>query len=459
MYDIIVIGSGPAGEGAAISAAKNNLKVALVELNDRVGGNCTFKGTIPSKTLRHIVGRSIEFSNSQIFNPNNNSPKIHISDVLRHVNDVLDKQVARKSNTFLRNNIEVIQGLASIVDETTIKITPKSLKPYTLKTKNIILATGSSPFTPADINFSHKRIYDSNTILEMTEHPRSMIIYGAGVIGSEYASIFQGLGVKVTLINTRERLLSFLDDEVSAALSYHFIDQGINVKHNECYDVISAHENLVEVKLKSNKVVTADCLLFANGRAGNTKDIGLDNVGIRPDERGLISVNDNYQTNTPNIYAIGDVIGYPSLASTSFDQGRTVGEIIALKKNIHRSHSLPSGIYTIPDISCIGKTEQELTRESIPYEIGRAHFKHLARSQITNYEIGFLKLIFCPQTKKLLGIHCFGERSSEIIHIGQAIMDEPNATIEYFANTTFNYPTMAEAYRVAALNGLNRIRK
>lgn len=327
-----------------------------------------------------------------------------------------------------------------------------------VKAKTIIIATGSSPFNPNDIDFKHPRIYDSNTILDMKEHPKSIIIYGAGVIGSEYASIFKGLGLRVTLINTRERLLSFLDDEVTHALSYHFINNGISVKHNESYSHINGCSNHVEVKLKSNKVLTADCLLFANGRSGNTNNLGLDKIGLETDSRGLLSVNDKYQTDVPNIYAIGDVIGYPSLASTSFEQGRVVGEHVACESERKLSKTLPSGIYTIPDISFVGFTEQELTKGGVPYEIGKAHFKHLAGAQIADCEVGFLKILFCPDSFKVLGIHCFGERSAEIIHIGQAVMESSDNTIEYFANATFNYPTMAEAYRVAALNGINKLR-
>ena len=324
----------------------------------------------------------------------------------------------------------------------------------------VVIATGSRPYTPSDIDFSHPRIYNSDTILELDHDPQSIIIYGAGVIGSEYASIFRGMGVKVDLVNMRDRLLSFLDAEVSDSLSYHLWNNGVVIRHMETYTSVEGRDDCVILNLESGKRMKADCLLFANGRTGNTDMLNLDAIGLKADSRGQLKVDSNYKTEVDNIYAVGDVIGYPSLASAAYNQGRFAAEAM-LQGECHTSlvEDIPTGIYTIPEISSVGKTEQELTQQKVPYEVGRAQFKHLARAQIASTLVGSLKILFHRETKEILGIHCFGERASEIVHIGQAIMQQKGEanTIEYFVNNTFNYPTMAEAYRVAALNGLNRI--
>ncbi|MEG1655352.1 MAG: Si-specific NAD(P)(+) transhydrogenase, partial [Hafnia sp.] len=325
---------------------------------------------------------------------------------------------------------------------------------------NIIIACGSRPYHPSGVDFKHPRIYDSDSILQLNHEPQHIIIYGAGVIGCEYASIFRGLSVKVDLVNTRDRLLAFLDQEMSDALSYHFWNNGVVIRHNEEFEQIEGVEDGVIMHLKSGKKVKADCLLYANGRTGNTDALKLENVGLEADGRGLLKVNSMYQTAISHIYAVGDVIGYPSLASAAYDQGRIAAQAIMQgEANVHLVEDIPTGIYTIPEISSVGKTEQELTAMKVPYEVGRAQFKHLARAQIAGMSVGSLKILFHRETKQILGIHCFGERAAEIIHIGQAIMEQKGEgnTIEYFVNTTFNYPTMAEAYRVAALNGLNRL--
>ncbi len=323
-----------------------------------------------------------------------------------------------------------------------------------------MIATGSRPYHPKDVDFGHPRIYDSDSILSLEHDPRHIIIYGAGVIGCEYASIFRGLDVKTDLINTRDRLLSFLDNEVSDALSYHFWNSGVVIRNDETYEKVEGTSDGVIIHLKSGKKMRADCLLYANGRTGNTDKLNLESVGLQADSRGQLVVNTNYQTQVEHIYAVGDVIGYPSLASAAYDQGRFVAQAIIHGQAANLlTEDIPTGIYTIPEISSVGRTEQELTAAKVPYEVGRASFKHLARAQIAGKDIGSLKILFHRETKEILGIHCFGERAAEIIHIGQAIMEQKGEanTIEYFVNTTFNYPTMAEAFRVAALNGLNRL--
>ncbi|MEK0423993.1 MAG: Soluble pyridine nucleotide transhydrogenase, partial [Planctomycetota bacterium] len=296
-------------------------------------------------------------------------------------------------------------------------------------------------------------------ILELKTKPQSITIYGAGVIGCEYASMFRNLGIKVNLINTRAKLLEFLDDEIIDALSYQMRESGVIIRHNETFSKIEPKDDGVVLYLESGKQVKTDILLWANGRSGNTDKLGLDKVGIEPDSRGLLKVDQSFQTSVPHIYAVGDVIGFPSLASAAYMQGRAATRHILGSKEDLQLTDIPNGIYTSPEISSIGKTERELTAEKVPYEVGHSQFKSLARAQITGRAVGMLKILFHRETLEILGVHCFGPNASEIIHIGQAIMKQPapNNTLEYFIDTTFNYPTMAEAYRVAALNGYNRL--
>ncbi|WP_098413480.1 Si-specific NAD(P)(+) transhydrogenase [Vibrio sp. ES.051] len=459
-YDVIVIGSGPGGEGAAMGLTKAGLNVAIVEKESSVGGGCTHWGTIPSKALRHAVSRIIEFNSNPLFCRNNSSVHATFSDILGHAKSVIDKQTRLRQGFYDRNQCSLLFGTARFIDDHSIVITQNDGTEEVYSADKFVIATGSRPYQPNDVNFLHERIYDSDSILSLKHDPRHIIIYGAGVIGCEYASIFRGLGVKTDLINTRDRLLEFLDNEVSDALSYHFWNSGVVIRNDETYEKIEGTEDGVIIHLQSGKKMKADCLLYANGRAGNTDKLDLDAVGLEADSRGQLKVNRNYQTDIAHIYAVGDVIGYPSLASAAYDQGRFVAQAVTKgQADNYLIDDIPTGIYTIPEISSVGKTEQELTAAKVPYEVGRSSFKHLARAQIAGKDIGSLKILFHRETKEILGIHCFGERAAEIIHIGQAIMEQKGKanTIEYFVNTTFNYPTMAEAYRVAALNGLNRL--
>jgi NAD(P) transhydrogenase len=459
-YDAIIIGTGPGGEGTSMELSKRNKKVAIVERYKDVGGGCTHWGTIPSKALRQSVSRLIEYNSNPLFRQHEKAKHLTFPDILKHAGAVIRKQVQLRSGFYDRNRVQHIVGEASFVDKNTLQILKTDGSVEKITAAQIVIATGSHPYRPDDINFKHSRVYDSDTILSLTHDPRSIIIYGAGVIGSEYASIFRGLGVKVDLINTRDRLLSFLDDEMSDSLSYHLWNNGVVIRHGEQIERVETTGDSVVVHLESGKKMRADCMLFANGRTGNTADLKLENAGLNADGRGQLKVNDQYQTEVENIYAVGDVIGYPSLASAAYDQGRLAADaMIDQLSTAKLIADIPTGIYTIPEISSVGKTEQELTEAKIPYEVGRAQFKHLARAQIANSLVGSLKILFHRETKEILGIHCFGENAAEIIHIGQAIMQQKDGgnTIEYFVNTTFNYPTMAEAFRVAALNGLNRL--
>ncbi|MBY8096035.1 Si-specific NAD(P)(+) transhydrogenase [Vibrio fluvialis] len=459
-FDVIVIGSGPGGEGAAMGLSKAGLNVAIIEKESSVGGGCTHWGTIPSKALRHAVSRIIEFNSNPLFCKNNTSLHATFSTILGHAKAVIDKQTRLRQGFYDRNQCSLIFGTAQFVDVNTVAVTKSDNTVDLYTADKFVIATGSRPYRPNDVDFNHARVYDSDSILNLKHDPRHIIIYGAGVIGCEYASIFRGLGVKTDLINTRDRLLAFLDNEISDALSYHFWNNGVIIRNDETYEKIEGTEDGVIVHLKSGKKMKADCLLYANGRTGNTDKLNLEVVGLSPDSRGQLTVNTNYQTEVDHIYAVGDVIGYPSLASAAYDQGRFTAQAIAKGNATNQLIAdIPTGIYTIPEISSVGRTEQELTAAKVPYEVGRSSFKHLARAQISGKDVGSLKILFHRDTKEILGIHCFGERAAEIIHIGQAIMEQKGSanTIEYFVNTTFNYPTMAEAYRVAALNGLNRL--
>lgn len=459
-FDAIVIGSGPGGEGASIKLAKAGKAVAVIEKHVDVGGGCTHWGTIPSKALIHVVRQYSNEKRSRLFK-RSQAQKVTCENVMKAVEDVVDQQVRDREGFYDRNDVTIIEGHARFVDENTVDVITDNglIKRYTAD--NFVIATGSHPYHPEDIYFDDRRVVDSDTILMMEELPHTLTVYGAGVIGCEYASAFKDLGVKVNLVNTRARLLEYLDEEISNALSYHMRDeQGIVIRQNEEYDSVEINDDGVVLKLKTGKVIKSDMLLWANGRTGNSTDMGLDKLGIEVDHRGNIKVNETYQTSRPNIYAVGDIVGFPNLASAAYDQGRFAGtHIVEGECNMRLVSDIPTGIYTTPEISCLGGTEQELTEKKIPYEVGHSFFRNLARGQITGHKAGMLKLLFHRETLEILGIHCFGHNAAEILHIGQAIMAQPapHNNVEYFINTTFNYPTMAEAYRVAALNGYNRL--
>ncbi len=460
-FDVVVLGTGPAGEGAAINACKAGKKVAVVENRGVVGGGCTHLGTIPSKALRHSVMQIMEFNTNPMFRAIGEPRWFSFPDVLKNAQRIIDRQVNSRTGYYARNRIAVFFGQGRFIDDHTIEVSCNSGSIERLIAKEIIIATGSRPYRPSDVDFNHPRIYDSDTILKLNHTPRRLIIYGAGVIGCEYASIFSGLGVLVDLIDNRDRLLSYLDEEISDSLSYHFSNSNVMIRHNEEYEKIEGIEHGVILHLKSGKKIKADALLWSNGRTGNTDGLGLENIGLQANSRGQIHVDEYYRTEISHIYGVGDVIGWPSLASAAYDQGRSAASNIADQGSGRYVDDVPTGIYTIPEISSVGKTEQDLTKEKVPYEVGKAFFKSMARAQIANQTAGVLKILFHRDTLQILGVHCFGYQASEIVHIGQAIMNQPGEenNIRYFINNTFNYPTMAEAYRVAAFDGLNRLFK
>lgn len=455
-YDIIVIGSGPAGESAAMNAAKKGRRVAVISEREEVGGNCTHLGTIPSKALRHSVKQVMEFSTNPLLKEFATLHKPSFPQLIQHANRAIDEQVHLRAGYYEKNGVDVIHGLASFEDAQTIRLDSNGPR---VSADHFIIATGSRPYRPESVDFTHPRIFDSDTILDLGYSPRKVTVIGAGVIGCEYASIFAGLGVKVELINPAQSLLSFLDWEISDALSYHLRNAGVRSRHNEEYERLEYFDSHVITHLKSGKRIKSDIVLWANGRTGNTDQLNLAALGLQPNSRGQLEVDKTYRTAVANVYAAGDVIGWPSLASVSYDQGRAASNAIVDPAACATIDRFAAGIYTIPEISSLGKTERELTLEKVPYEVGKAFFKNTARGMLTGEQVGMLKILFHFDTLEVLGIHCFGDQASEIVHIGQAIMlQEGKAnTMNYFLTTTFNYPTMAEAYRIAALDGLNRV--
>jgi NAD(P) transhydrogenase len=458
-FDILVIGSGPAGEGAAMMAAKNHRSVALIERYLEVGGGCTHWGTIPSKALRHAVKTLHDLRRNPTLREFLDVSRLGYPQLLASATKVVETQVASRRRFYERNRVPIFGGEARFVDARTVEVRPAQGKAIRLRGEQIVIATGSRPYHPPDLDFTHPRVRDSDSILRYAEHPFAVTIYGAGVIGCEYASIFINLGAKVTLVNTQDRLLSFLDDEITEALSYHLREQGCVIRHNEQFRALEARERDVVLHLESGRKIKSDVLLWANGRTGNSDDLGLEAAGLAGNSRGHIAVNGHYQTAVPNIYAVGDIVGPPALASAAYVQGtHAVQHILNPSTEPHHQEMIPSGIYTIPEISSIGRTERELQEARVSYEVGHCAFKNLARAQMTDERVGMLKIIFHAETMQVLGVHCFGDGASEIVHIGQTVMASPDLNdVRYFTRTTFNYPTMAEAYRVAAYNGINRL--
>ena len=458
-FDVVCIGSGPGGEGAAMTAAKAGKRVAMIDRVAEIGGGCVHWGTIPSKSLRQVIHELSILRSNPMFRDAVDGLDIRYPDMIRRAASVVHSQTLMRRSYYDRNGVRVFDGHARFVDANAVEV-HQGAAVSRVTGDRFIVATGSSPWRPPEVDFSNPRVCDANSILELDFTPRSITIYGAGVIGCEYASIFRNIGCKLNLVNTRDRLLTFLDGEISDALSYHLRDQGCIIRHNEELERVTASDDGVIVDLKSGKRLKSDVFLFAQGRSGNTRELGLDAVGIEPNHRMQIDVNEAYQSSVPNIYAVGDVCGPPGLASASYDQGRLAAQhIVNGAINATLIENIPTGIYTMPEISSVGQTEEELTEQCVPYEVGQALFRHLARAQIVGVTVGMLKLLFHRETREILGIHCFGYQASEIVHIGQAIMAQGGQanTLDYFANTTFNYPTMAEAYRVAALNGINRV--
>ncbi len=456
-YDLIVIGSGPAGQKAALAAAKHRFRVALIEQRQVVGGACLHTGTIPSKTLREAV---LYFTGHRLHGVYGSAYRVkeritvedltfRIQHVIRHELDIISAQM-------LRNGIDMYHGVARFESPHVLLVEG----PHTitkLQGKKFVLAVGSKPARPAHIPFTPGRIIDSDGLLQLPMVPRTMVVVGAGIIGCEYGSIFATLGTEVTLVDRRTQLLEFLDRELVEALTFYMRGENITLRLGESVARVFIDErDRIITELESGKRIVSETLLFSIGRQGATDELNLAGAGLQPDDRGRLKVNDHYQTEVEHIYAAGDVIGFPSLASTSMEQGRLAASYALEIPAQDFSTLSPIGIYTIPEMSMVGETEESLTRAHVPYEAGIARYEEIAKSHIIGDDSGMLKLLFHRDTLALLGVHAIGDRASEIIHIGQAVMAFEGC-IDYFINTVFNYPTLAEAYKIAAFDGMNKL--
>ena len=461
-YDLLVIGSGPAGQRAAIQGAKIDKRVALAERKAVVGGVCTNTGTIPSKTLREAVLHLSGFRERGFYGAAYTvKQNITVADLMVRTDQVIRHEIDVTRAQLLRNRVEVLEAAASFVDPHTVRLTYSDGRGYRDTTAEfIVIATGTTATQDSHIPFDGQRIFVSDEILNLDRLPRTLTVVGAGVIGCEYASIFATLGVRVTLIDQRPRLLPFVDAEIVDALSYHLRENRVTLRLGETVSAMEPfddeHGSRVRIHLASGKQIITDKALHSIGRTGATETLNLAAAGLATDNRGRIEVNDDYQTSVPHIYAAGDVIGFPSLASTSMEQGR-LATCHAFGVEAHSVPELfPYGIYTIPEISMVGRTEQELTELGVPYEVGKANYREIARGQIIGDSTGLLKLLFHVEKRTLLGVHIIGEGASELIHIGQAVLAF-GGRIDYFVQTVFNYPTLAECYKTAAFDGVNRL--
>lgn len=456
-FDLIVIGSGPAGQRAAVQAAKLGKRAAIIEKSIRVGGVSVHTGTIPSKTVREAVLYLSGWKQRGFYGMGHRERKrITPDDVLHRVNVTLNHQVEVMCDQLERNGVEIITGCARFIDSHTLSIEQASGELLQIRSKNILLAVGTKPHRPQHIPFNGGSVIDSDEILNFRTMPRSITVVGGGVIGMEYATIFSALDVQVTLVEERARVLNFLDDEIIDEFQHQIRDSGMVLRLDERVAAIEVANGKVTTTLESGKKIQTDMLLYAAGRAGATDKLGLENAGLSADSRGRIEVNEHFQTCVPNIYAAGDVIGFPSLAATSMVQGRLAACHMFNHEYRNQLEFFPYGIYSVPEISMVGATEAELKEKGIAYETGIARFREVARGQILGLRQGLLKMLFAVDDHRLLGVHVVGEGATELIHIGQAVITL-GGTLEYFVDSAFNYPTLAEAYKVAALNAWNKL--
>ena len=457
-FDLIVIGSGPAGQKAAICAAKLRKRVAVIDRAMMLGGVCVHTGTIPSKSVREAIFQLTGIAVRTFYgNSYRGKGDFSVQDLASRVTSIVSRETDVIRAQLRRNGVSIYQGMGQFADPHTVEVIGESDK-ITLRGENVLIACGTRPARNTEIPFDGKRIIDTDEFTCLGSLPREMIVVGAGVVGLEYASFMAAVGVEVTLIDQRPTILDFVDREIVDALSYHLRQMGTTFRLGEKVTRVGIDEtrDMVFAELESGKKIRADMLLYAVGRQANGDLLHLEAAGLAPDSRGKVKVNENYQTEVPHIYAAGDIIGFPALASTSMEQGRLASCRMFGAPSEHMPDLFPYGIYTIPEISTVGQTEEKLTAAKVPYEVGISKFNELAKSMMLGDETGMLKLLFDRHTRKLLGVHILGQRATEIVHIGQAVLAH-GGTIEYFRDTVFNYPTLAEAYKVAALDGLNKL--
>jgi NAD(P) transhydrogenase len=458
-FDLVAIGSGPAGQKAAIQGAKLGRKVALVERHVALGGACVNTGTIPSKTIREAILYLTGLNQRAIYGQSYRLKEaVSIADIALRTRHVVEREREIIRDQLLRNRVTILDGCARFVDEHTLAIDGRGGADRRVTASSIVIATGSEPAHPSEIEFNKTTILDSDDIvLRLAELPGTIVVVGAGVIGIEFASMFAALGSKVTVVDERNTMLDFCDPEIVEALRYHLRELNVVFRFGERVVRVEERGSGTLTSLASGKLVPADVVFYSAGRMGAVTDLELENAGLEADARGRIAVDERYRTAVPHIYAAGDVIGFPSLASASAEQGRLAAcDIFGLATSGAES-LLPIGIYSIPEISYVGQTETELTDAMVPYEVGISHYRELARGQILGESHGLVKLLVSPEDRRLLGVHAFGAGATEVVHIGQAVMGL-GGTIDYLVDSVFNYPTFAEAYKVAALDALNKLR-
>ena len=458
-FDLLVIGSGPGGQKAAIAAAKLERQVAIVERPRMLGGVCLNTGTIPSKTLREAVLYLTGLDQREMYGQSYRlKDEITIADLTARTEHVVRRESDVVRSQLARNGVTILSGTGRFTGPNTVEIDDGDTRLRQVTAGNIVIATGTKPARPDSVAFDEKTIIDADGVLHVDRVPRSMLVAGAGVIGIEYASMFAALGTKVTVVEQRDRMLEFCDLEVVEALKYHLRDLAVTFRFGETVSSVEARPGGAMASLASGKRIPADTVLYSAGRQGATEDLNLEAAGLTADKRGRIKVDECYRTAAPHIYAVGDVIGFPALAATSMEQGRLAAHH-ACGEPAHNAHLLqPIGIYSLPEISFIGKTEDQLTKECVPFEVGVSRYRELARGQIIGDSYGVLKLLVSPEDHKLLGVHVFGTGATELVHIGQAVMG-CGGTIDYLVDAVFNYPTLAESYKVAALDATNKMRQ
>lgn len=458
-YDLLVIGSGPGGQRAAVAAAKLGRRVAVADRPDMIGGVCINTGTIPSKTMREAVLYLTGLTQRDLYGQSYRlKEEITVADLAARTQHVVGRETDAIRNQLTRNRITLLAGTGRFTDEHTVVVRDVTGRDRAVTADRIVIATGTRPARPASVEFDDRTVVDSDSILNLDKVPRSMVIVGAGVIGVEYASMFAALGTKVTVVEQRERMLEFCDAEVVESLKYHLRDLAVAFRFGETVASVESRPKGTITVLESGKKIPADTVMYSAGRQGLTDELDLGKAGLSADRRGRITVDEHYRTSVPHIYAVGDVIGFPALAATSMEQGRAAAHH-ACDEPVHPMHHLqPIGIYTIPEISFVGRTEDQLTDDRVPFEVGISRYRELARGQIIGDSHGMLKLLVSPEDRTLLGVHVFGTGATEIIHIGQAVMG-CGGTVDYLVDAVFNYPTLAESYKVAALDATNKIRR
>jgi NAD(P) transhydrogenase len=458
-FDLLVIGSGPGGQKAAIAAAKLERRVAIVERRDMIGGVCLNTGTIPSKTLREAVLYLTGIDQREMYGQSYRlKDEITIADLAARTSHVVGREMDVVRSQLTRNRVAILTGTASFADPHELQIDDGGGRLRRVTGEKIVIATGTRPARPGSVEFDERTVIDSDGIVNLDKVPRSMVVAGAGVIGIEYASMFAALGTKVTVVEQRDRMLEFCDIEVVEALKYHLRDLAVTFRFGETVDSVLARPEGAIALLRSGKKIPAETVMYSAGRQGMSDNLNLAAAGLSADERGRIAVDEVYRTTVPHIYAVGDVIGFPALAATSMEQGRVAAHHACGETLRAVGELQPIGIYSIPEISFIGRTEEQLTRESVPFEVGVARYRELARGQIIGDSYGVLKLLVSTDDHTLLGVHVFGTGATELIHIGQAVMG-CNGTVDYLVDAVFNYPTLAEAYKVAALDAMNKMRQ